>query len=335
MNISLRGSSPGAMVAGILLLSRARTFGQRLRVEIVGDPGDIGVVEGPAVLHSSALASCGVGRELGSGALVVVPGPGEAPLAMSLSPEGRGAWFEVARTGAGAHPATRALYAVLAADTADARRLSRQFRAGVERLGAAVEPAVLDLLFGAPVAPLSRLALALRAGRSLTGQRGEPVTACLVGPLGDSDELDPVAALGRLSPGVRDALGALRAHAEVLRERGDDALARGVDELLGHFGMLPPSGMLPPLDPVSDAVAVGLERALGATGTKSQAQVALLDTYRFLGGTFASRADWIVDLPAPVPPDDRLGRWRWFCSEVAEAAARVDGLWRNLVDPPQ
>ena len=108
MNVSLKGSSPATMVAGILLLSRARSFGQRVRVEIVGDPGDIGVVEGPAILHSAPLASCGVGRDYGSGALVVVPGPATAPLAVSLTADGRSEWFQVDRAGEGVHPATRA-----------------------------------------------------------------------------------------------------------------------------------------------------------------------------------------------------------------------------------
>ncbi|MBM4367414.1 MAG: hypothetical protein FJ102_14475, partial [Deltaproteobacteria bacterium] len=190
MNVCLRGSSPATMVAGILLLSRARTFGQRIRVEILGDPGDVGVVVGPAVLHSAALASCGVGRDLGSGALVVVPGPGADPLAVSLSAEGRGEWFLVSRSGTGAVPATAALYSVLAGNSPDARRLSRQLRLGMEALGCAFEPSVFDLLFGAPVAPLTRVAVALRAARTLSGQRGAPVTAAFAAELAEDDELD-------------------------------------------------------------------------------------------------------------------------------------------------
>ena len=74
MTVSLKGNSPAALTAGILLLSRARSFGQRLDVAILGDPHDITPVVGPALVHSPVLASCGVGRELGAGALVIVPG---------------------------------------------------------------------------------------------------------------------------------------------------------------------------------------------------------------------------------------------------------------------
>lgn len=335
MNVCLRGSSPATMVAGILLLSRARTFGQRIRVDILGDPEDVGAIHGPAVLHSAALASCGVGRELGSGALVVVPGPGTAPLAVSLSADGRGGWFSVAREGDGEHPATRQLLALLKDTDPSRRQLARQVRAGFELLGVALEPAVVDLLFGAPVTPLTRMAIALRAGRTLTGVRGAPVTAALVGALADDDVgLDPAGALGRLHPAVREPLATLRAYADVLREGGSPELALAIDELLGHFGLLPVGSILPPLEPATDAVAVGLGRALGATRGEDQAQVPLMETYRFLGGGFVSRSEWVVDLPSDPPPTERLARWRWFCTQVAEAAARADRIWRDLVDPP-
>ena len=335
MNVCLRGSSPATMVAGILLLSRARTFGQRIRVDILGDPSEIGIVTGPAVLHSDPLAACGVGRELGSGALVVVPGPSAAPLAVSLTPDGRGGWFEVAREGDGEHPATRALLALLREPPAGLAPLAAQVTAGFAALGVALEPAVLDLLFGAPVAPLARLAVALRAGRTLTGQRGAPVTAALIGPLAEGiDAVDAEATLGRLQPDLAAPLAALRAHAGRLKSDGSPALALSIDELLSHFGLLPVGGILPPLDPATDAVAVGLARAITATSGRDQAQVALLDTYRFLGGGFVAKSDWVVDLPADAPPTERLARWRWFCTQVSEAAARVDRIWRDLVDPP-
>lgn len=334
MNVCLRGSSPATMVAGILLLSRARTFGQRIRVDILGDPTDVGAVTGPAVLHSAPLASCGVGRELGSGALVVVPGPGSAPLALSLSADGRGGWFEVARDGEGESPATRALMALLRDQRPEPKRLARAVRQGFSALGVALEPAVLDVLFGAPVAPLARLAVALRAGRTLTGVRGAPVTAALVLPLSEEAPPEASAALLRLHPEVAEPLVGLRAHAQALAAEGSPALLLALDELLAHFGLLPLGGILPPLDPATDAVAVGLGRALGATAGEGQAQVPLMETYRFLGGGFVRQADWVVDLPSDAPPVERLARWRWFCTQVSEAAARVDRIWRDLVDPP-
>ncbi len=97
MTVSLQGNSPAALTAGILLLSRARSFGQRLDLEIVGDPLDITAVEGPALVHSAVLASCGIGRAQRS-----MCGPARRPC--RSAPRWRGHRFTIDR-GAGGHPA--------------------------------------------------------------------------------------------------------------------------------------------------------------------------------------------------------------------------------------
>lgn len=330
MYVALRGSSPATMAAGILLLSRARQMGQRLQVEIVGDPVEIGVVTGPAILHSAALAGCGVGREHGHGATVVVPGPASEPLAVSLSADGRGEWFVVDRAGEGIHPATRAWVRLLRDRRPASRALVREIRRGMEWLGCSAEPALFDLAFGAPTAPLSRIALALRAGRSLSGHRGEALNQLLVHDV-DEGEMNLEVALRRLEPRAREAVGAVLAALRPAEPELHDAVA----ELLQHFALLPTGGILPLLDPAMDAVAYQLPRALAATSGNPAAQTVLLDTYRFLGGRFVSRADHPVDLPADLPPEDHLARWRWFCTHVAAAAVQVDRIWRDLMDEPQ
>ncbi len=336
MNIALRGSSPSTMVAGILLLARARSFGQRIRVEIVGDPGDIGVVVGPAILHSAPLASCGVGRELGSGALVVVPGPAGEPLAVSLSADGREDWFFVARGGEGVLPATHTFARCRRDPRPAARTQLKMFLKLTKALGVAPEPAILDLLFGAPAPPLTRMALALRAGRALTGERGAPLTQYLVGELDEECAISLSAALTRMAPAVRANVEAFaRAAEEMAAVDGERAWIDALTELVSHLALLPPQGILPPLPPAADAVAFGLGRALAATQGNHQAQAGLLETYRFLGGRFVADTAHPVDLPADLPPPDRLGRWAWFCSHVSVAAERADRLWRDLVDPPQ
>jgi hypothetical protein len=217
------------------------------------------------------------------------------------------------------------------------RQHARKLGRALEQLGCLPEPAVLDLLFGAPAPPLTRLALALRAGRALSGQRGQPVTAYLAGDLDERvTSVGLREAIARLAPEPRVAVeGWVDAAERYAAEDGDRSLLDGLSEIGAHLALLPHQGILPPLPPAADAAGAGLVRALGAVKGNPQAQAALLDTYRFLGGRFTSDTTHAVDLPADPPPADRLGRWAWFCSHVAAAADRVDRLWRDLVDPPQ
>lgn len=331
MNVILKGSSPATLVAGILLLSRARSFGQRMAVSILGDPTDIGVVHGPALVASVPLASCGVGRDYGSGATVIVPGPAADPLSASLAPNGAGDWFAISRDGHGAHPATRAFLALRRDTRTRARWLGQQLQRLLETSGSAADPAVLDVLFGAPAAPLTRLAVALRAGRSLSNARGEPITRWL----SESGEGEGIA---RLRPEARESVEACLRTAEALHAEDGGRyrpLQEAVVELLTHLAMLPPFSILSPLDPALDAVAFGLGRALTAADGNSEAQRGLVDTYRFLGGRFTDAGAHPVCLPDDAPPADRLLRWRWFCTQSDIAARRVDRLWRDVVDPPQ
>ncbi len=355
MRVALRGSSAATVTAGILLMSRARRLGQRIEVQVVGDPEDIAVVAGPAIVHSPVLAGCGVGRILGSGPLVIVPGRASDPLAVSLESGGTQDWFTVDRSGDGLHPATQAFVRLCHDSRTDARNLGRQLRRALHALGCPPEPAMLDLLFGAPVAPLDRLSLGLRAGRAMTGGTATPLTRYLrssPGALPDplpspcrpknlaqartDGHLDLL--LSRVRLGVRDnvddwlrGVGALSSNeAGTLVE-----LLCGLGEVGSHLLVLPHSGLLPPLDAAMDAVAVGLGAALGATSGESNANASLVEMFRFLGGTFVDDARFALDVDAGAVPEGRLTRWKWLCESVEVAASTADRLWRQVVDPPQ
>lgn len=333
MMVSLRGSSPSTMALGVLLLSRARSFGQRIHVQIVGDPEEIGVVSGPAIVHCAPVASCGVGRELGHGALVVVPGPAEDPLAVCLSADGIGPWFTVDRTGEGVHPATRAWVALRRDKRPEARQHAAMLASALEALGCAAETPVFDLLFGAPINPLDRVSLALRAGRALSGARGAPLQEFLVRDLDEDTTVDAIGTLERFSPSFQRHATAFITFVAGRPETAP--LLDALGELLLHLAHLPRASILPPLSPAADAVAVGLGRALGAVSTASgqEAQVSLLQTYRFLGGKFTSDAAHPIDLRSDPPPEGRLERWHWFCTHVCDAATILDRTWRDLNDP--
>ena len=351
MSVTLRGSSPAVHTAGILLLSRARSFGLPLNVTVVGDPADITPVEGPAVVHSNVLASCGIGRELGQGALVVVPGPADEPLMVCLGAEGTGGWFGLDTSGRGTHPATQAFVRLARDKRPLARDAGRMLSRALRSLGVPPEPAVLDMAFLAPMPPLVRVSLALRTGQAMTGERGLALMAALAHgqpvPTPLDAELGGAAVLelwreGHLEPLLQRLGVGLRYQAEhwledmaVLAEgdQGRDLdLVAHLAELFSHLAVLPPASMLPPPDAASDAVAVGVTRALGATRGERDVSKALAEVYRFLGGRYTDENPYAIQLPDEEPPAHRLGRWRWFLGHVTHAAQHAEQLWRRVID---
>ena len=352
MAVALRGSSAAAVTAGILLLSRSRRLGQRIDVHVVGDPRDVAVVEGPAIVHSPVLAGCGVGREIGHGSVVMVPGPATEPLAACLQDGGGDGWFLLDRAGGGQHQATQAFVRLCRAPGAEARTMGRLLRGALGALGCPAETALLDLLFAAPVPPLERLSIGLRAGRAMTGASGAPLTRILGGDAGDLPDplpspcgpADLIAAreaghlndlMDRLALGVRDSVEDWVEGMVALDGEAYTPLLCSLAEVGSHLITLPRSGMLPPLDSASDAVAVGLGPALGATRGESNANQALVDMFEFLGGRFVPEASFPIDVSGGEPPQGRLARWAWLCESVSMAATTAEMLWRQVVDPPQ
>jgi hypothetical protein len=351
MTVSLQGSSPAVLTAGILLMSRARSFGRRLPVEIVGSETDITAVHGPALVHSPVLASCGVGRKLGSGALVIVPGPPAAPLATTLAADGTSGWFQIDRAGGGIHPVSQAFVNLCRDPRRPARDLGRRLRRLLAELGCPPEPALLDLLFQAPAPPLTRLGVALRAGRSIDRGSSPPLTRHLAptsmvypDPLPDDLTWDDL--VRARTDGVLDVLmDRLRLPVRVAFDEWLDDLAaleggpQDYSILATHFAVvashlvgLPVAGMLPPLSPAVDAVGVGLSAALGAAELPFDATRPMVDTFRFLGGRFTEAARYPIVLDDAPPPADRLDRWQWLCAGARTAADQADPLWRRVTD---
>ena len=351
VEVFLRGSSPGATTAGIMLLTRARQLGYRLRVGVVGDPDDIVPIPGPAVCYAPVLASCGVGREAGSGATVVLPGPPGKPVMVTVHPHGESGWFFVDRSGNGHHAATQAFVRLSRDPRPQARALGRELRQGMEALGLSTDPAILDVLFGAKVPSLTRLAVALRAGRALSGGRGQPITRFTTGnadhdPLevdfdaaGRAQLMDPQGLrwiLDGLSTAIRDRAEAFADLARQLaaEDGGRDLiLLYHLAELASHLVLLPPHSILPPLGAAEDSVATGLKSALTAEGD-GDANQKLQQVFRFLGGTFtpeAAHSFFVCDAPVPT---EHIERWQWFCGQVRRGRKEADALWPTIIDPP-
>jgi hypothetical protein len=355
MHVALQGSSPSTMTAGILLLTRARQLGFSLTVAIVGDGDDLQHIPGPAVVYAPVLASCGVGRDLGSGATVVMPGPPGAPVRVTLTPHGVEGWFCVDRSGQGVHPATQAFVRMSHDRRPEARALGREVRKAMEALGMAADPAVLDVLFGAPVPPLLRLAVALRAGRALAGGRGDPITRYLAGDVSLSLDplppgLDTTELIGRyrrgelqwifnrLAASIRDRAESWVETSLALAEQDeghDLALLTALLEMASHLAQLPMHSILPPLGAGEDSVAVALKAALHAEGD-GDANLQLSQVYRFLGGRFVTEdphAMFVSREPKPTDTTDPVALWRWFAAEVRVGRKRADALWEQIFNP--
>lgn len=352
MTVVLQGNSASCLTAGILLLTRARSFGHRLDVGIVGSQGEITPVEGPALVHSPVLATCGVGRRVGTGGQVIVPGAAVEPLALSMAHGGCGEWFFVDRSGAGQHSGAKGFMKLFYDTRPELRDAGRRLREALGHLGCAPEPALIDLLLNAPAPPMVRLALTLRAGRAISGSSGS-LTDYLVSrgglaeplPLGcDLDEVRQASRDGRLngyfsrlSPRVRELTEEWVD--EMLPVVGEEpdlcALLCGLAEVVSSLVCLPNPGFLAPLPPHVDAVAVSIGEALGAVGEGSDANAALAQMYRFLGGRFSVDARYPVQLPDDPPPEGRIERWRWLCEGTQAAASAADALWRKVIDPVQ
>lgn len=351
MEVTLKGSSPAAITAGIMVLTRARQLGDRITVRVLGDPEDMVSIPGPAVCYAPVLASCGVGRKHGSGATVVVSGPPGQPVLCTVQPHGEGGWFEVDRSGAGSHPATQAFVRLARDPRMQARHLGKELRRGMDALGMSTDSAVLDVLFGATnVPPLTRLAVALRAGRAMSGGSAEPITRYLLGQV-DGDPLDPDLPsehVGRLmeegglqwildglSTSVRDrAEDWLEGARSLAAEDGgrDYALVHALAELASHLVLLPQPSILPPLGAAEDSVAVGLKNALRAEG-EGNASFELDRMFRFLGGSFVASASHFYPVSDTPPPDGHVARWEWFCSEVRRGRKQADQLWPEIINP--
>jgi hypothetical protein len=354
MDVYLRGSSPASMTAGIMILTRARQLGDLIDVAVVGDPEDIVRIPGPAVCYAPVLASCGVGRKHGSGATVVVSGPPSSPVLVTVQPHGIGGWFEVDRTGKGCHPATEAYTRISNDPRIEARHQGKELRRLLESVGMSTDPAVLDVLFSAQVPALTRLAVALRAGRAMTGGRGQPVTRYLDAhsqaqgdPLPDSYDpayLDQLLRYGGLdwithglSTAVRDRVEEWVENARSLAadDNGRDlVLLYHLALVVSNLVQLPSHSILPPLGAAEDSVAVGLKSALLAEGD-GDANIELRQMFRFLGGTFVDEAQHIYDVVGGTPPENHVARWEWFCSQVRQGRKKSEELWRNIIDPPQ
>ncbi len=352
LNIVLQGNWPATLTAGILLLSRGRSFGLPVTVSIVGDPKKIEAVRGPTVVSSQVLASCSVGRDLGDGPLVVISGGSTDPVLVAVDNSNKEGWFYVDSSGDGWHPATKAIVKMVRDSRASARHASALFLGLLRWAGVPAEPALMDMLFGAPVDALTRLGMTLQASASITNSRvhqsvserisggietpllAEGLTGARVFEMWHAGELS--GALEALPNGVSIAVEDWLVSMERLSaEDGGESevLVASLGTLLGNVLLLPQGCMLPNLGGTSRGLAIGVVNVLGAKEKDADASKSLLEVFRFLGGRFEDFSPYPYQLPNSPAPEGRKERWMWLISSVEQAAEQMEKIWKEAMNP--
>lgn len=352
MKIVLQGNWPATLTAGILLLSRGRSFGLPLSVRIVGEPKDAESVLGPAVVSCQVLASCSVGRELGDGPTVVVTGGSTDPVLVSINKRDPSGWFFVDSCGDGWHPATKSFVRMVRDNRPCSRKASSLIMGLLRWAGVPAEPAILDLLFGAPVDPLTRVGMTLRASATVTNSRvhrsvserlsggietplaSEGLTGDKVFELWRSGDLADV--FGALPPSVAasvdDWLRSMEEFSDITDGDGGELVA-SLATILGNVLLLPQGCILPTLNPTREGLAKGMVKVLGAREKDSDAIKSLVDVYRFLGGRFELSSPYPFQLTDSPAPDGHIERWMWMIDSVEAAAEQMEKIWNEAMSP--
>ena len=352
MHVAIRSSSATAVTTGILLLTHAKRLGQPIQVVIDGDANDFASVLGPAMVHSPVLSGCGVGRVPKTNGLVCVPGRHSEPLVVSLERGGLSDWFTVDRDGQGVHPATREFIALCRSTDPELQAFATVLRGALSAMGCPAEPALLDVLFGAPAPPIERLALTIRAGRAMTGGSRDlltgfikmesdgypdplPTPLTMDGLLSARESGHIAKLLDRVNDDLRASVSDWFDGLAALEDGCPPNLLCGIAEVGSHLLSLPLSSVMPTLGAERAGLAAHLGRALGAASGEHCAMASLVEMYTFLGGRFVDHSAFAVDLPSDPPPSDRIDRWQWLCQSAFCAKEQSESLWQQLIDPVQ
>jgi hypothetical protein len=319
------GSWPATLTAGILLLSKARSFGQPLRVSILRPANEI-AIEGPVLLRSNLLVGVGLPTAKGNGNVVLFPGEAKNPLSVRLEHEG---WLRLDRSGAGEMEETKAFVKLSRKRERPLSSLAFQAITGLRKLGVTPEPGIIDILFHRELDPMRRLILFLHFGRYLSGSEGQAIQRYLQLPIEPTQE-----ELRVLKPGLRRELTKWLEEVEVAFE-GSRALSDGVRRFAEDLAESDQLGFFPPLSMEDVSLICTLSEGLSAISKGSNALDFMKDRFTFLGGTIVEKAQNVIAISDVLPPEAHLPSWDWLLSEAEKGSDRTEQIWRQIMDQLQ
>jgi len=132
----ITGSHPACVVAGILLLSKARTFGQPLKIELIIDDSETQLV-GPIIFRNVQISCFGVSH---IGNIVVGGGASDSILRIITTEWGI---LEISRTINNSKKVSQILFSILKKNIPSRHYIINAFK----NFGIVLEPFVLDILF--------------------------------------------------------------------------------------------------------------------------------------------------------------------------------------------
>jgi hypothetical protein len=312
----ITGSQPACLIAGILLLTKARTFGQPVKIEIVCTMDRI-LLNGPLMFRNLLLTECGIPHVNN---IVIIGGDSEVPMEVYTQDIGS---LSLSRSINQAHQVTKIIMQMLQRD----KFYRLPVLAMLEYFGLVAEPFIFDLLFNTNMSAFNAFGFARIVSFELVG-KGLTNPFTVFNHI-DDEKVGWDAVTGRLEVSkqklVRDCLISIK---QELSNTDWDILHKALEPFLELFSIMPSETMFPSFSSelleISKAIPMGLGNC-----EDTDILFELQKKFRWLGGRFQD-----LKLPAyNLGDDDNMQKdWTWFFDQVKLGETGAEKLWRQIMD---
>ena len=321
MPLTLKGSWPATLSAGILLLSKARRLGIPISVQILED--SMPIIKGPALIRDSLLVGLGLTKSKTDNNLVVVPGDSCAPILLRL---GEADWVFVDRSGKGYLDSTKTFMSLFHTHK-EFVSLGLQAIAALRRLGVAIEPCVLDVLFAEHLDPILRFQLFLALGRVLSDKQGQSLSSVFLKNKSPTQS-------GVVQPEILKKVREWLQQVSTISEQ-HEVFAQQANQLVQQFEKITIHDLSLSLNSHLISIVRSIKQGLAAIDSNHDALTIMKRRFTFLGGGFTQKAENVITLPDVICPEEQISKWQWLCSQAHAGSAEVERLWLRITNPMQ